>query len=200
MGETIDPSVCIGYDKITFPRIKDFDKNVIISDGAIIRGGTIIYIGCRIGIETMIGHHVIIRDATYIGDYCRIGHHVVFEGATEVGDHTIISSQCHITAYSKIGSYVFMGPITVTTNDPVISHKRPNIYIKYKGVTILDGARIGAGCTILPGITIGREALIGAGSVVTKDVPDYMIAYGAPAKIAGRISNDALLKNNGVDI
>lgn len=195
-----DHSVQIGYRKITEPRLKTFIKKVVISDGVIIREGSIIYIGCSIGIKTMIGHHVVMREATKIGDHCRIGHLVVFEGATEVGDHTVISTQCHITAYSKIGSYVFMGPMTVTTNDPVMSHMRPNIEEEYQGVTILDGARIGAGCTILPCITIGREAMIGAGAIVTRDIPDYAIAYGTPAKVVGWVQDNAFLKNNGIDI
>lgn len=195
-----DHSVQIGYKKITIPRFKVFNKKVVISDGVIIRDGTIIYIGCQIGNKTMIGHYVIIREVTKIGAHCRIGHHVVFEGATEVGDHTAIHSQCHITSYTKIGSYVLMGPMTVTTNDPVMGHERKNIEVSPKGPIILDGARIAAGCVILPGITIGMEAMIGAGSLVTKDIPDYAIAYGRPAKVMGRIPDNALLKNNEVDI
>jgi len=201
IGVRLGNYIHLDYNEITESRIKgDFDKTVNISDRAIIRDGVIIYIGCHIGIKTMIGHYAIIREATAIGDHCKIGHHVVIEGATQIGNHTSIYSQCHITAYSKIGSYVFMGPMTVTTNDSVMSYKRPEIEIEYNGITILDGARIGSGCIIFPGITIGKEALIGAGSLVTKDIPDYAIAYGSPARIIGRISDDALLKNNRIDI
>ena len=99
-----------------------------------------------------------------------------------------------------MGSYVFLGPMVVTANDPVMGHKRKNIEVKPKGATILDGARIGCGCAIMPGITIGREALVGAGSLVTKDVPDYAIVYGSPAKVMGRVPEAHLLKNNGVEI
>ena len=196
----IDSTAIVGYNKIVKPRRNDLVDFSIIGRDVIIREGAIVYSGCQIGYETMIGHYTIIREATKIGIHCIIGHHVVFEGATEVGDHTAIHSQCHITSYTKIGSYVFMGPMTVTANDPVMGHERKNIEVPPKGPTILDGARIGCGCVILPGITIGREAMIGAGSLVTKDVPDYAIAYGSPAKVMGKISDNALLKNNGIDV
>lgn len=196
----IDEFVHIGYHKIQKQRINNPCGPVIIGSDVIIRAGSIVYSGCEIGDETMIGHHVIIREGTKIGKDCIIGHHVVFEGATEVGDHSAIHSQCHITSYTKIGSYVFMGPMTVTSNDPVMGHKRKNIEVAPNGPTILDGARIGCGCVILPGIVIGREAIVGAGSLVTKDIPDYSIAYGSPAKVMGKVPENALLKNNGIDI
>lgn len=204
-GTKIDDSAIVGYEDIIEPRDQDCDVALVlcytvIQSEAIIREGAIIYTGCQIGHETMIGHHTVIREATIIGDHCRIGHHTVLEGAIQIGDHTTIHSQCHICAYSKIGSYVFMAPFIVTTNDPAMSHRRKNIFKKYRGVTILDGARIGAGCTILPGITIGTEAVVGAGSIVTKDVPDYKIVYGSPARVQGIIPDNELLKNNGVNI
>ena len=196
----IDEFVHIGYHKIQKPRINNPFSPVLLGDDIIIRNDSIIYSGCQIDDRTMIGHYVVMRDGTKIGKDCIIGHHVVFEGATTVGDHTAIHSQCHITSYTKIGSYVFMGPMTVTTNDPVMGYERKNIEVEPKGPIIMDGARIGAGCVIMPGITIGREAMIGAGSLVTKDIPDYAIAYGSPAKVMGRVPDNALLKNNGIDI
>jgi len=197
----LDAGVKIGYGAIDIPRNVSISDEVKIYNGAIIREGTIVYTGCTIGANTMIGHHCVIREATKIGAGCRIGHMVVFEGATEMGDHSFIHAQCHISSYSKIGSYVFIGPMLVTTNDPVMSYKRPNIQKKeVVGVIIHDGARIAAGCAIMPGITIGREALVGANSLVTRDVPDYAIVYGSPAKIMGRVPETHLLKNNGVEI
>jgi len=196
----IDEFVHIGYHKIQKPRINNPFGPVLIGDDVIIRNGGIIYSGCQIDDRTMLGHYVVMRDGTKIGKDCMVGHHVVFEGATEVGNFTAIHSQCHVSSYSEIGSYVFMGPMVVSTNDPVMNHMRKNIKIVYKGITIHHGARIGGGCVLMPGITIGREALIGAGSLVTKDVPDYAIVYGSPAKIMGKVSDDSLLKNNGIDI
>ena len=196
----LDAGVKIGYGRIKIPRNAHISDEVKIYDGAIIREGTIIYTGCIIGENTMIGHHCVIREAVNIGNNCIVGHHVVFEGCVKVGDCTAIHSQCHITSYSEIGSYVCIGPMTVTANDPVMSHYRKNIEVPPKGPTICDGARVAAGCVILPGVTIGREAVIGAGSLVTKDVPDYMVAYGSPAKVTMRIPDTALLKNNGVEV
>jgi len=201
-GLKIDNRVYLGYCKIKEPRICDIDRELVIGDDVIIRHGTIIYTSCKINSGTMIGHHTVIREATTIGSYCKIGHLVVIEGAVVIGDHTSIYSQCHITAYSDIGSYVFIAPMVVTTNDWIMDYERKNIRDnnKYKGVTIHDGARIGAGCVIFPGITIGREAKIGAGSLVTKDIPDYRIAYGSPISMGGFVPDDERLKNNGIEI
>ena len=200
-GIEIGKNTHIAYNKIKNPRIKLYNEVVYISQNVKICDGAIIYIGCRIGTETIIGHHVVIREATEIGNYCKIGHHTVFEGDTIVGNHTSIQSQCLIAAHTEIGAYVFIGPGVITTNDPVMSYKRPNIEKECKGVTILDGARIGAGCVLFPGITIGREVKIGAGSVVTKDILDYRIVYGNPAKAyRGFVPDNELLKNNGVEI
>ena len=197
-----EDNVIVGYDRIHFPRTDLILGEVHISENVIIHDGAIIYVGCWIGAETMIGHHTVIREVTTIGSYCKIGHLVVIEGAVEIGDRTSIYSQCHITAYSNIGSYVFIGPMVVTTNDWIMDYERKNIRDsnEYKGVTIHDGARIGAGCVIFPGVTIGREAKIGAGSLVTKDIPDYRIAYGSPISMGGFVPDDERLKNNGIEI
>ena len=197
----IGKMVEIGYDKIRSPRIDlDTFKTVIYRD-VIIGNGCVINIGCSIGRETMIGHHCVIREATEIGEYSKIGHLTVIEGATTIGHHTSIFANCHVSSFAKIGNYVFMGPMVVSTNDPKMSYMRKNIEPKeWKGPIIHDGARIGGGCTILPGITIGREAMVGAGAIITRDIPDYAVAFGIPATVVGTIPENELLKNNGIEI
>jgi len=199
-GIEIGQNVNIAYNKITDPRSNIVLEEVSIGNNTKIRDGAIIYSGCWIGKETMIGHNVIVREVTTIGTHCKIGHGTVLEGAITIGDHTSIQPLCLIAAYSEIGSYVFVGPGTITTNDWAMDYKRPNIQSDYHGVTILDGARIGAGCTIIPGATIGREAKIGAGSLVTKDIPDFKRAIGNPVIIGKDIPENELLKNNDIDI
>ena len=80
-----------------------------------------------------------------------------------------------------------MGPNCTTTNTKTIVHGRKNLKLFEKGPLIKYGARIGGGVTICPDLTIGREALIGAGAVVTKDIPDFKIAVGIPAKVIGDV-------------
>lgn len=201
IGLSVSYLAVIGYEEIMNPRVKKLKSRVIIGDWVTIRHGAIIYTDCKIGNKTMIGHHVVIREATKIGAYCKIGHGTVLEGAIRIGDHTSIQPLCLIAAYTQIGSYVFMGPGVITTNDPIMNYKRPNIEVGcYSPVIIGDGARIGAGCTIVPGVTIGREAKIGAGSLVTKDIPDFKRAIGNPIIIGKDVPEAELLKNNGIDI
>lgn len=196
----IDSNVDIGYDEIQEPRC-EYEDRIEIGDNVIIRSGAIIYIGCKIGNGAMIGHNTVIREACESGEWCRIGHLSSICGNVKIGHHTSIHDQVHITAHSIIGNHVFIGPRTVTMNDPFMSYHRKNIEPEqFKGVTILDGARIGAGCAIVPGITIGKEARVDAGSLVTKDVPDRVIVRGFPAHQSGFVSEKELLKNNGIDI
>jgi len=191
----------IGYNKIMHPRRRGIIFPTVIYRDVRIGNGCVINIGCTIGRETMIGHHCVIREATEIGDNCKIGHLTTIEGATKIGHHTSIFANCHVSSFGHIGNYVFMGPMVVSTNDPKMSYIRKNIEPKeFVGPTIHDGARIGGGCTILPGITIGREAMIGAGAIITRDIPDYAIAFGAPAKVVGTVPENELLKNNGINI
>jgi UDP-2-acetamido-3-amino-2,3-dideoxy-glucuronate N-acetyltransferase len=98
-----------------------------------------------------------------------------------------IHTQCHITEGTVIEDYVFIAPEYVGANTMRISHERENIPLVKEAPHIRFGARIGVNVTVLPKITIGREALIGAGAVVTTDIPDFAIAFGAPAKVHGEV-------------
>jgi acetyltransferase-like isoleucine patch superfamily enzyme len=103
------------------------------------------------------------------------------ENETTIGSYTKIQSQSYITAWMTIEDHVFIAPCVVTTNDN--SMGRTAERFKYrKGPTIRRGARVGANTTLLPGITIGREAFVAAGSVVTRDVPDETLVMGSPAR------------------
>ena len=123
------------------------------------------------------------RPKTVIGSNCVIGHLTVFEGSSSVGDGTLIHAQCHITKGVTIGKNVFIAPFFVGANDKRMCHAREDMEFKIEGYTIEDGARLAIGVTILPGVTIGSNAMIGAGSLITKDIPSNSIAYGTPARV-----------------
>jgi len=132
---------------------------------------------CRLGDEVFIGHGSMIRSGVIIGNRSVIGHLVVIEKDTLIGDDVTIQSQCHITALARVEDCVFMGPKAMLINTNKISHGR--FYeAKLEGPHIKYGARIGSGSIIMPGVTIGRNAVIGAGSIVTKNVPDEQIWFG----------------------
>jgi acetyltransferase-like isoleucine patch superfamily enzyme len=150
-----------------------------IGENAVIRSGTILYCDVTIGNHFQSGHNVMIREKTQIGNRVGIGTSVVIEGNTIIGDDVSLQSMVYIPTDTVIGNKVFIGPNTVLTND----RYPPTRIGGLKGPQIRDGAAIGANATLLPGVCIGEGALVAAGAIVTRDVPAYKLAIGAPAKI-----------------
>lgn len=123
---------------------------------------------------------VVLRDAT-IGRNCNICAHTLIENDVVLGENVTVKSGVYIWDGTTIGNNVFIGPCATFTNDKM---PRSKVYPEaFSRITIEDNASIGANATLLPGITIGKHAMVGAGSVVTKDVPAYAVVVGNPAKI-----------------
>lgn len=146
-----------------------------------------------IGRGTRIGNFVFIRDRTVIGAQCLIGSYVDIEGEVRIGDFVSLQSGCYLTRGVVIEDEVFCGPRLVTLNDKRIAYRRPSVTFERRAPRILRAARIGGGCVLLPGITVGENALVGAGSVVTADVPDRSIVAGNPASIIGAVPGNELI-------
>lgn len=161
-----------------------------IGDETVIQYGAFIEHDCVIGNNCRIGTHAVLRRGTRIGDDSVFGSLSASEGNNHIGNHVTIHTQCHITEGIVIEDWVFIAPEFVGANTMRISHGRKNIPLVKEAPYIKFGARIGVNVTILPKVTIGREALIGAGAVVTKDVPDFAIAFGTPAKIYGGVPEE----------
>jgi len=144
-----------------------------------------------IGYNVFIGHNTVIRDNVAIGDDVVIGHNTTIEDHVAIGNETRIQANCYITRDTTIHSKVFIGPCVCTTNDNhICSHGRPQFPLE--GVTIHHGARIGARALLMPGVTIGKNAFVGAGSIVTKDVPERAIIHGdgTQAVITGEVPEE----------
>ena len=146
---------------------------------AVLRSGTIIYCDVQIGDFFSSGHNILIREHTCIGDYASVGTASIIEGHCTIGDRVNIQSMVFIPTNTTIGNGVFIGPNAVLTNDRYPPTGKPEL----RGPTIEDGAVIGASVTVLPGVRIGAEAVIAAGSIVTRDVPEGVLAIGAPARL-----------------
>lgn len=149
-----------------------------IGDNALIRSGSIIYSNVKIGNGLKTGHNVLVRENSKIGDNVLIGTNSVLDGNCSLGNNVSVQTDAYITAYTTIEDDVFIGPRAATTNDKYMYYGA-----KLIGPTIKKGARIGANCTILPGVVIGERAVVGAGAVVTRDVPDGLTVVGNPARI-----------------
>lgn len=157
---------------------------VIIGDNALIRSGSIIYSNVKIGNNFKTGHRVLIRENSEIGDNVLIGTNVVLDGNCKLGSNISVQTGAYITAFTTVEDDVFVGPWVVTANDKYMVSGA-----KLVGPTIKKGARIGANATILPGIVIGERAVVGSGSVVTKNIPAGAIVVGNPAKVIKKSKN-----------
>ena len=140
----------------------------------------------EIGEGTKIWHFVHVRKGAKIGKNCNIGKGVYIDTNVEVGDNCKIQNFATVYQGVTIGNDVFVGPHVCFTND---IYPRAAIWNEDKIVETLvkDGASISANATIIAGITIGKYAMIGAGAVVTKDVPDFALVVGNPAKVVGTV-------------
>ncbi len=177
----VDVGVLLGYPPA---RGENIDK-VIIGDAARIRSGTVIYGGVTIGKYLQTGHNVVIREENVIGDNFSIWNNSVIDYGCSIGNGVKIHCNCYIAQFTTIEDNAFLAPGVTIAND-----LHPGCAFSSKcmrGPHIHKGAQIGVNVTIVPFVHIGENCLIGAGSVVTKDVPPYSLAYGNPARVVGDV-------------
>lgn len=157
---------------------------LVLGPGAVIRPFTTLYAGSVIGARFQTGQGASIREDNRIGDDCSVGTNAVLEYGNVIGDHTRVHSGCFLEQVT-LGRHVFLGPNVVFTDDP---HPMCPRYRDCKGGAVVeDLVKIGANATILPGVRIGRNSLVGAGAVVAEDVPPDVVVAGAPARVVKRI-------------
>ncbi len=166
---------------------KDGELKTIFKSGAHIRSHSVIYAGNQIGVNFQTGNKVNIRELNEIGNNVSIGTLSVVEHHVSIGNNVRIHSQVFIPEYSVLEEGAWIGPNVVLTNAkyPLFPGVKENLI----GPTIKEGARIGANATILPGLVIGKNSLVGAGAVVVRDVPDGSVVVGNPAKVVKQVSD-----------
>ena len=148
-------------------------ESSIIDDGAIIGEGTKIWHFCHV------------HSGAVIGKNCNIGQNVYIGSGVKIGDGCKIQNNVSVYSGVELGDYVFCGPSCVFTNDLTPRSRYPKGQEHFVKTLVMDGASIGANATIVCGTTIGSNAMIGAGAVVTKDVLDYALVVGVPARQKG---------------
>jgi acetyltransferase-like isoleucine patch superfamily enzyme len=175
-GAVIEGSVILGY-----LASRKVDNTLIIGPGAHIRSGSVIYGGSRIGSRLETGHNVIIREENSIGDNLRIWNNSVIDYACIIGSNVKIHNKVYVAQFTVIEDDVFLGPGVTLAND--IHPGCPDSNKCMRGPCINKGAQIGINSCILPRVVIGERSVIGAGSVVTRDIPAGVVAYGNPAQV-----------------
>ena len=166
--------------------LKPGEMHTRIGPKALIRSHTVIYAGNLIGANFQTGHGALIRESNEIGDDVSIGSHSVIEHHVKIGDRVRIHSNAFIPEWSHLEDDAWVGPNVVFTNAlyPRSRDAKKNL----KGPHLLQGSKIGANATLLPGVVIGRNSLVGAGAVVVSDVPDGKVVVGNPAVIIKDVS------------
>lgn len=140
----------------------------------------------NIGNDTSVWQFAIILKGAVIGDNCNINCHTFIENDVTIGDRVTVKAGVFLWDGIRVASDVFIGPNVTFTNDKYPrSKKYPD---EFQLTEINRGVSIGANATILGGIKIGEYALVGAGAVITKDVPPFSLVYGNPAKVMGRVN------------
>jgi len=183
-GIIIQDNCIIGKQPIAGPlssyKIEE-QKGTVIKDKTIIGCGAIIYSGTVIGSEVFIGDEAHIREKCIIGDVSTIGRKATLEFGVLIGSRTRVMNNAQITEGTKIGNNVFIAPDVTTLSDRKMARDKNT----FKPPVFQDYSRVGGNAIIMPGVTIGFESAVAAGSVVFQNVKKHTIVLGNPAKFAG---------------
>lgn len=144
-------------------------------------------VNATIGEGTRVWQFVVILEGAQIGRNCNLCAHTLIEGDVIIGDNVTVKSGVFLWDGTRIEDNVFLGPNVTFTND--LMPRSKEYPASFSGVTVRQGASIGANATLLPGITVGEYAMVGAGAVVTKDVEAHTIVVGNPAKVIRRLEH-----------
>lgn len=179
-GLCADPGAIIGYQSS-----RAEPAALVLGPDSVIRSGSVIYLGSRIGARFQAGHNVVIREDCEIGDDVSVWSNSVVDYGCRIGDRVKIHSNCYIAQFSEIHDGAFLAPGVTIAND--LYPGQPASAAVMSGPLSGADAQIGVNVTILPFVRIGAGCLIGAGAVVARDIPDGMVAFGNPATVRGEV-------------
>jgi acetyltransferase-like isoleucine patch superfamily enzyme len=165
-----------------------------IGNDVFVGAHSIIYVGAKLADKVFVADLASIREEVVLEEGVIVGRGVTIENRCRVGEYTKVETEVYVTAYTVIEERCFIAPMVCMSNDNYLGRTEER-FKHMKGPHIKRGARIGANAVLLPGIVIGEEAVVGAGSVVTKEVPPYETWVGAPARFFRKTKPEQLLQN-----
>jgi acetyltransferase-like isoleucine patch superfamily enzyme len=173
----IDPLAIVGEP----PGRAIADLSLQLGPHAVVRAFSVIYAGSRIGHHLETGHGAVIREENVVGDHLSIWNYSTIDYGCVIGNNVRIHTNVYVAQFTILEDDVFLAPGVTIAND-----RHPICRDCMKGPTIKRGARVGVNATLLPEVVIGEGALVGAGAVVTHDVPPGSVVVGSPARVIGR--------------
>jgi len=180
-GSLVEDDVVLGAHAGRSRRSRDLE----VGRNAIIRRGTAVHEGVRIGDRLETGRNVVIGADTKIGDDCRIWHNSVIESECTFGDRVKIQANCYVGSLATIEDDVTIESGVCLANDP---HPGSRTHLCARGPTLARNSQVGMNATIFPFVTIGEGAMVEAGSVVTRSVPEGLVVGGNPARVLGSVA------------
>lgn len=181
-GLSADQDVILGY-----PGRRSTPSALRLGRDAVLRSGSVVYLGSRIGDRFETGHHVVLREECAVGDDVSVWSNTVVDYGCRIGNRVKIHANCYIAQYTDIRDDAFLAPGITIAND-LYPGQRASAEVM-SGPSIREGAQLGVNVTVLPYVVIGEHCLIGAGSVVTRDLPSGSVAFGNPATVRGRVED-----------
>jgi acetyltransferase-like isoleucine patch superfamily enzyme len=163
-----------------------------LAAGVSVGAGAIVFAGARIGEGAILGDQSFVRERASIGARTVIGRGSVVDNDVQVGARVRVQTNVYLTSATVIEDDVFVGPGAITTNDDTMSRHAPGMALA--GAILRRACRIGGGVVLTPGVEIGEEAFVAAGSVVTRDVPPRAVVMGVPARVVREVGDEDLLE------
>jgi UDP-2-acetamido-3-amino-2,3-dideoxy-glucuronate N-acetyltransferase len=162
----------------------------VLGAGVTVGAGAVVLAGARIGDGCVVADQAHVRERTEIGAESVVGRGASVENEVRIGSRVKLQTGSYVTAWSVLEDDVFVAPGVVLTNDPTAGRRWGE---ELRGAVLRRACRIGGGAVLLPGVEVGEEAFVGAGAVVTRDVPPRTVALGVPAKVVREVGEAELL-------
>jgi acetyltransferase-like isoleucine patch superfamily enzyme len=167
------------------------EEPLVIGAGAAICAQAIVFASARIGARSIVGDQSFVRERSVIGEDTVVGRGSAIDNDVTIGDRVRIQTSVYITGFSVVEDDVFVGPCAMTTNDDTMNRHGDDHHLA--GATLKRACRIGGGVVLTPGVTIGEEAFVAAGTVVTADVQARGVVMGVPGRVVREVPEEDLL-------